>query len=404
LIAIDPTTGLISDPIALNGAPQASCIALSGNGRYLYVGLSDSPAVARVDLSASTYSATRLWLGYIEYTSANFPQDIEVLDGDGTSFITAGSRGAAVYDGEVRRPQITSINTANRIERGSSPGSFVGLYTGTSGSPASVLTVTPNGVTITRTVRDAIFGNEIRTGGNILFSSAAQLADATTLAVRASVGGYGQPCVDAPNGRVYSVSGTEIRAFDSSNGARKGTFYLPSGRSDDWATTAVRWGVDGFAIAGAGNVYLARWSAVDRLSADENGDGIADLWALEHFGTINIDVAADADRDGIPNALEHFFGTPPTQANANPLQFAIETVGDSRVIHLVFPKRASIPAAHYLYQASADLQRWNAAAKVTETVLSTQTIGGVQYQIIDAAIPAPAGAGFFVRVKWLGPQ
>ncbi len=405
LIAIDPTTGLISDPIPLQGAPTASCIALSGNGRYLHVGLSDLPAVARIDLSATTYSSTRIWLGSISSAGyANYPQDIEVLDGDGTSFITAGNDGAAVYDGEVRRPQTTSLYTANRIERGASPGSFVAIATGISSTPANVLSVTANGVTITRTVNNAISGNEIRADGNVLFSGAGQLADATTLAVRASVGGYAQPCVDAQNGRAYHIFGTEIRAFDTSNGARKGTFYLPTGRSDDWATTAVRWGVDGFAIAGAGNVYLARWSAVDRSNADENGDGIADLWALAYFGTTNIDLAADPEGDGIPNVLEYFFGTSPLQANASPLQFGIETVGDSRVIHLVFPKRASIPAAHYRYQASADLQQWNAAANVTETVLSTWTIGGVQYQMIDAAIPAPAGARSFVRINWLGPQ
>ncbi len=405
LIAIDPTTGLISDPIPLNGTPTKGCIALSGNDRYLHVGLSNVPAVARIDLSASTYSSTRIWLGSISGAGyANYPQDIEVLDGDGTSFITGGSDGAAVYDGEVRRPQTTSLYTANRIERGGSPDSFVAKVTGISSNPANILSVTANGVTVTRTLDNAILGGEIRTAGNLLFSSGGQLADATTLAVRASVGGPAQPCVDGPNGRAYQISGTEIRAFDPSNGARKGTFYLPTGRSDDWATTAVRWGADGFAIAGAGSVYLARWSAVDRSNVDENGDGIADLWALAHFGTTNIDLAADPDVDGISTGLEYFHGTLPLQVDANPLQFGIETVGDSRVLHLVFPKRASIPAAHYVYQASTDLQQWNAAGNVTETILRTWTTGGVQYQLIDAAIPAPDGARSFVRINWLGPQ
>jgi hypothetical protein len=102
--------------------------------------------------------------------------------------------------------------------------------------------------------------------------------------------------------------------------------------------------------------------------------------------------------------FEYFFGTSPLQANVTPQQFRIETVGGSRVIHLVFPKRASIPAAHYLYETSADLQQWSAAATVTETVLGTQTIGGIQYQIIDAAIAVPADERSFARLRWLGPQ
>jgi sugar lactone lactonase YvrE len=403
LVSIDPATGLMSDPIPLVGSPQASCIALSRNSRYLYVGASDQPAVARVDLSASAYSATRLWLGVFS-TYGNVPKDIEVLDGDGTSFITTATEGAAVYDGEVRRPQATSFYTATRIERGASPGQFVAFGTGTSSNPVSLLTVTASGVSVTRTVNDVIRGNEIRTAGNIIFSSGGQLADATTFALRASVGGYAQPVVDALNGRAYHIFGTEIRAYDTSNGARTGTFYVPTGRSDDWATTALRWGADGFAIAGAGNVYLARWSAVDRSNADDNGDGVADLWQIEHFGTTNVDLAADPDRDGIANVLEYFFGSQPLQANANPLQFRIEPAGGSRVIHLIYPRRASIPAAHYRYEVSADLQQWNPAETVTETVLGTHTIGGVQYQMIDAAIPALEDARSFARLKWLGPQ
>ena len=135
IVRIDPLTGLISDPIAINANPVANCMALSGNGRYLYVGLSDSPEVHRIDLTASPLTSVRLPLGLSQWGNANYAQDIEVLDGDGTSFLVTGSSDAAamVFDGAVRRTNRTGIYSVTRIERTATPGVFVGYNNSTTG-------------------------------------------------------------------------------------------------------------------------------------------------------------------------------------------------------------------------------------------------------------------------------
>ena len=44
---------------------------------------------------------------------------------------------------------------------------------------------------------------------------------------------------------------------------------------------------------------------------DTTGDGIADAWALQYFGTININPNADPDHDGMSNLEEYLAGTNP---------------------------------------------------------------------------------------------
>ncbi len=44
-------------------------------------------------------------------------------------------------------------------------------------------------------------------------------------------------------------------------------------------------------------------------TVDTNGDGVPDGWEIQYFGTAGIDLAADADHDGVSNFDEYIAGT-----------------------------------------------------------------------------------------------
>ncbi len=406
LVSINPNTGIISDPFPLNGTPKENCIALAPNGRYLYVGLTDAPEVARIDLTTTPYTIVRVPLG-VDYSSALYAQDIEVLEGDGTSFVMTSSNhyGAAAYDGVTRRGTSTGIYTADRIEKTSTPNVFISFQNYSSSYELRRLSITPTGVSSIQSAQGIFTGSysEVKGAGDLLLSSGGRIANSNNLTLRTNLGLNGRPCLDLPNGRAYIVNGNALRQFDPNSGSLLGTFTLPVTNTGDWALGCVRWGIDGFAILALDKIYVARWSNTLPPETDSNGDYISDAWALANFGTINIDVTGDPDGDGIATAFEYFFNTLPLVSDANPVQVRTEISGGGNVLHLIFPRRAQMAPGSYGYETSPTLRQWTAAAGVTETILSTQLINGVQTQTIDAAIPIGAASRAFARLRWLGP-
>ena len=120
IVSVNPTNGAVSEPIKLQGKPAR--LAISRNGRYLYATLLDAPAVQRVDLD-SRQPDLRIALGMSTNGIPYYAEDIEALDGDGTSIIVsrhAGPKGPyqgmAVFDVAMQRPEtVAETLVANRI-------------------------------------------------------------------------------------------------------------------------------------------------------------------------------------------------------------------------------------------------------------------------------------------------
>jgi uncharacterized repeat protein (TIGR01451 family) len=407
VVSIDPQTGLISNPIAINANPMAQSMALSANGRYLYVGLTDVPEVHRIDLTATPPTSARIPLGLSQWGSANHAQDIEPLDGDGTSFMMSGSddHAAAIYDGVIRRTNRTGIYTIDRIERTATPGAFIGYNNYSSGFDLSRLSISSSGVTAGPTVGNVITGYyvDIRTSGNVLVSSNGKVVDCATLTLKTDLAVSGRPAVDESYKRAFLVNGNALRAYSTDTGTAKGTLPLPTASTGDWAATNVRWGLDGFAILGNdGKIYVTRWSATIPAEMDANADNISDAWSVQYFGSLSVNKTGDADGDGIPDVLEYLFGTSPTAATKTPFQSWTETQSGQTVLHVVYPRRTGL-SAFCRYEKSVDLAAWQQSTYVNETIVGTQTIGSESFETVDAAIPFVGGDSGFVRVKWLEP-
>jgi YVTN family beta-propeller protein len=405
LVSIDPQNGLISDPLPIGATPFANSMAISANGRYLYVGLSDVPEVHRLDLSTTPPTSVRIALGTSQWGSANYAQDLEVLPGDGTSFMMAGSddHGAAIYDGTVRRSTRTGIYSVDRIEAGPTPDVFIGYNNYTSGFGLSRITASAGGATISQQVSNVFTGYylDFDAEGSLMLSSSGLVVDSNTLALKTNLGVSGRPCVDAANSRVYLVSGNGLRAYDPYTGTSAGILPLPVTTTGDWALLCRRWGADGMAILGKddGKIHIARWSAVAPGPSTAMAAGSPGQPATLRTAAPG---DADDDGDGIPNALEYLFGSRPDQADAgSPLKTELVSESGQRSFRITYPRREGVDRERYRFEYSDNLRLWSEAGSVRERVISSVLVDGIAVEKVEATIALPQSSVGFVRLVWI---
>lgn len=307
--------------------------------------------------------------------------------------------------GEYLYVALKANGTVDRIERSPTAGTFIGYNNYTSGFGLTRLLIASDGVTITQTNSSVISGYyvEIRSSGSLLASSSGLIVDAASLTLKSNLGTTGRPCLDTPYQRAYIVNGASLRAFDTTTGSATGSLTLPTTLTGDWALNSLRWGLDGFAILGPDKIYLARWSAAIPAALDSNNDGTSDAWAAAYFSTFTLDPAADTDRDGIADSLEYLFGTSPLTGNRSPIAFSTTKAAGRTILHLTFPRRADLAPGSYGFLVGTDLATWQPVASLTETIISTQIIGGVKIDTIDAAVPSPSEECGYLRLKWTHP-
>ncbi len=128
------------------------------------------------------------------------------------------------------------------------------------------------------------------------------------------------------------------------------------------------------------------WLAV-YFAAEELADP---AWESSRWG-----FAADADGDGIPNAIEFLSGTIPTSGQSHPT-FAVDSRGD--VLRLVFTRRRDSGAIAGVVEWSTDLREWSTAG-VAEVVV--EDLG--DYERIEASIAFPAKGQAYLRLVAIAP-
>lgn len=395
LVAIDPVTGVTSEFLPLAGEPVSKCMALSGNGRYLYVGLLNRFEVQRVDLNGTNHLVIPI--------GSSSASDLEVLDGDGTGFLVVQqySYSVTAFDNAVKRTNIASGYTASRIERTGIPS----LFLAQNGDTVRHLDVGPSGVAVGLSVANLLpsYPSAIVGSGNLLLANSGELIRSTNLTLQARLDASGTPCLDTPNRRAFVTAGTTMFAFDTVTGVRVGTLPVPGSSSYPGVPQiCVRWGVDGFALLDQdGTMHIGRWPGIMPTEPDANADGIPDSWTTNHFGTASFNPAGDDDGDGIPNAWEYFFNTSPLQASASPFQTAAKDLNGQKALRLTFPRRAGIFPQPYAYEWSSNLVHWLPAQNVTESVLSLQSADGASTETVEAVLPATNSVSGFLRLKWL---
>lgn len=394
VVSIDPKTGAISSPIPLGATPMENAIALSGNGRYLYIGFSDTPQLCRLDLEASPPAIIRVPMVTDQSGRAACASDIEVLEGDGSKAVvgTTGSFSSIVLlDDFTTTP--TGIS-ANIIESTGAPGVIITADSSSSVYSISRFQIVPGGLQRLET-RSTSSVRKMQGDGNTLLTSGGTLFDSSSLTPKLKLASSGSPSLDMSRGRAYLVNGKNLHSFSTSTGLHSASLALPTAGTDDWSLSSTRWGPDGMAILGGdGKIYILRWSELG--SVDDDADGVADAWESAYFGTLASNLDADSDADGLPDVIEFLFGSSPMTSSANPLKLSLD--GLPSALTLEFPRRNDLPRS-YRIQTSADLNQWNSATGVAETVTAVQSNAGVTIETVRAAVPLLDGHRY-ARIKW----
>jgi hypothetical protein len=261
LVGMDPVTGAIVESFPLAHTVGFAAMGISKDGHYLYTGLAQMTEVQRIDLT--TTPPVSVLIPLVGDTYQDTVTDLEVLDGDGTSFaaITAYYPTPAVYDGTVRRMFSNAyLSSYGNIEKTGTSGVFI-TYDG----PNSLSKIKFNSSAITNVQTTAINGiaGTFRTSGNLLLTGTGIVINTVDVIFKLNLGASGLPCLDAPNHRAYLVKSTSIAGFSTATGLSIGTVALPAPSPYGISPRdCVRWGTDGLAVIGDdANLYMVRWSA-----------------------------------------------------------------------------------------------------------------------------------------------
>lgn len=276
VIALDPEKAALGVPLWVGSEPGK--LALSDDGRSLYVALAGAAAVRRVDLAAQRaelqFPVGREGLLGDIY----FALDMEVLPGRAGSvaisrFVSPFSTafgGVAVYDDGVPRPNIARLGDSRLIEFSESPSRLYGHDNLTTSFAVTRLQVDDSGVSFVDTAWNLTsgFNQEMEFDNGLLYMSSGTVIDPEAERAVGTCPGIRLPALVRPDssvGRIFFLTGEgptrALLAFDMGSLQQVGSLAVPgvSGK----ASSLVRFGTDGLAFRTDDNqLFLIRTALV----------------------------------------------------------------------------------------------------------------------------------------------
>lgn len=288
VVAVDPETGKIGTPLPIGSEPDR--LALSDDGRYLYVGLDGAGAVRRVNLADGKAEAP-FSLGMGQALGMYFPADLAVVPGSPGTVVVArryhgvspDNAGAAVYADGVKLPnEVADRDAGTSI---AFCGASTTLYTYDGGRK---LTVTASGVTAGEKLPQLLTSNgslhQLRCDNGRLYGSGGEVVDAATDTLVGRYAGIqftALVCPDATVGRVFFLDlgygpVPRLYVFDQATFTLIASVDLPGlPKRLSPGQRLVRWGEDGLAYSTGDQIVLLRSPLVGGKAAAPATPGAA---------------------------------------------------------------------------------------------------------------------------------
>ncbi len=293
VVSVDPATGALGTPIYVGSEPNK--LAITSDGKYLWVGLDGASAVRKVDLTGGV-AGLQFTLGGNTgiYANPGTALALAALPGATDSVVVSATNefsnlALAIYDSGVVRGGSSSTNNAYNSAysllvdgtRGEVyAGSQNAYYTYTYGSTGLTLKASSTSGTYASTSSD-----EMQIAGGKLYTDFGGVYDAEsgsllgTLYSSGTTKAGGPTGVDTSLGEAFVLDNStnsygtynQIQAFDTSTYNQKGVTTIPVNvTAGNYGLTSasrlMRWGVNGLAFRTSAGVYSLRSNLVKDLS------------------------------------------------------------------------------------------------------------------------------------------
>lgn len=300
VVSVDPASGALGTPIFVGSEPNE--LAITADGRYLWVGLDGAGAVRKVDLSAGV-AGLQFALGGNGgiYDNPYKAASLAALPGATDSVVVSLNSGYGtslnIYDSGVARRTTTNgyysnpsallvDGTRSEIYAGLSNTYYVYSYTA---SGLAQKTVVSSGQYASSTYDEMqIAGGRLYTdfgtvydpeSGSLLgtfYRSGTTAAGGTTIADTTLGKAFVLESVAA---NASAGTGNQIQIFNTSDFTTSGTSVIPVGIGtvsgfNAYPTRLTRWGANGLAFRTSGGVYSLRSNLVKDLSSTSADLGV----------------------------------------------------------------------------------------------------------------------------------
>ncbi|HZH29791.1 MAG TPA: Calx-beta domain-containing protein [Pyrinomonadaceae bacterium] len=272
IVSINPATGETGAPVFVGSEPNK--LALSDDGRTLYVSLDGASAIRRFDTATRT-PGLQFSLGQDSFHGSYSTNDLAVAPGKPNVVAVAryypavspSTAGVAVFDNGVQRSKTgpSHIEGADFLAFSATESK---LYGSGYHYGLRTMTIDASGVTVEGKTSFEVRGS-IKFANGLVYSSGGQVINPATSTLLGTFSGAGAHAfaIDVAAGRAYFLAPESfggdtlvLKAFDL-------TTFVPVGSATisgitGAPTSMVRWGANGLAFRTTGGVYLLQTSLI----------------------------------------------------------------------------------------------------------------------------------------------
>jgi hypothetical protein len=305
VVSVDPETGALGTPIPVGSEPNK--LAVTADGKYLWVGLDGASAVRKVDLTTGTAGLQFGLSGNAGiYATPGTAVALAALPGATDSVVVSSSGGystpaLAIYDAGVLRGAILNNYTLPTASALNVDGSRSEIYAGGSG----YVTYTYNASGLTKLAQSATtasfasyYFDEMQLANGRVYSDAGGVYDAEsgsllgTFYTSGTTVAGGPTAVDTTLGRAFILDGgagtyayNQIQAFNTSdfNATSASTIPVnvvyntggPFSSASAYPSRLTRWGTNGLAFRTSAGIFSLRSNLVKDLSSTSADLGVS---------------------------------------------------------------------------------------------------------------------------------